>query len=123
MTTKREEARMTTKRPADPKPRRKRCSACDRREGDTSDRCGFPDPDGGALGPVERCPTCGRNACPDCAHENDCCFLRHDGTEKPPPGWRLAHVDPATGALTFHPKQWQPEPPPPLFPDPAPVEG
>lgn len=55
------------------------CQICDRAEGSTIDRCG--NEDGSPLGAIERCPTCGRLACPDCRHEADCCFVEIDRRE------------------------------------------
>lgn len=71
--------------------RKKACSMCGRKEGSTKDVCG--DEDYTPLGPVEKCETCGRWACPDCLHEADCCFAdadEHAGEPTwTPPGWRL----------------------------------
>jgi hypothetical protein len=66
-----------------------KCRICGRKEGSTKDRCG--EEDGVPLGPVERCPTCKRSACPDCLHEADCCFLGHEGGAAPR-GWYLRTV-------------------------------
>lgn len=65
------------------------CDICGRAEGSELDRCG--EPDGVPLGPLERCETCNRLACPDCLHEADCCFAEaedHKGDpEWAPLGW------------------------------------
>jgi hypothetical protein len=74
------------------------CSICGRVKGSTLDRCGFPDdsPNAVPLGPIRRCATCGRRACPDCLHESDCCFADSDDhaadPEWAPPGWHIAAV-------------------------------
>ena len=61
------------------------CAVCGLSEGDTSDGLG-------PLGPVERCETCGKLACPVCRHEADCCFEDEaDHADDPawaPKGWR-----------------------------------
>jgi hypothetical protein len=49
------------------------CEFCERIEGEEVDICG--EPGGVPLGPVERCPDCGRWSCPDCQHERDCCAM------------------------------------------------
>ncbi len=72
--------------------RRKRCQVCNRLEGSTKNMIG--EEDGIPLGKVEKCPTCGRWACPDCLHEADCCFVEADEHAAEecwcPPGWRIA---------------------------------
>jgi hypothetical protein len=72
--------------------RRRKCQICDRTEGSTKDRGG--DEDGVPLGPVTKCDTCGRWACPDCEAEADCCFVEvEDHANDPtwaPPGWRVS---------------------------------
>jgi hypothetical protein len=78
------------------------CSICGRVKGSTLDRCGFPDdsPNAVPLGPIRRCATCGRRACPDCLHESDCCFADSDDhaadPEWAPPGW---HKDSTVGGV------------------------
>lgn len=71
------------------------CDICERAEGDEVDRGGAHD--GVPLGPIERCETCGRLACPDCLHEADCCFIdaeeHRSDPDWAPPGWiRLDRV-------------------------------
>lgn len=58
------------------------CEICGRAEGSTKDRCGVED--GVPLGAVERCDLCEQLACPDCLHENDCCFVEADDLEDDP---------------------------------------
>ncbi len=52
------------------------CEICGRREGEKHlNRHGEPDrisPET-PLGPIVKCPLCGRLACPDCYHECLCC--------------------------------------------------
>lgn len=81
----------------------KTCSICDRPAGSLLDRFGIPD--GIPLGPIQRCDICGRNACPDCMHESECCFVEVDEhVHEPdwaPPGWRVMAVQPTDGGITY----------------------
>ena len=67
------------------------CQICGRKEGTLLERdmMTYAEP---PLGPVEKCDTCGRWACPDCMHEADCCFVEEDEHSNDPkwapPGWR-----------------------------------
>ena len=72
--------------------RKRECEICGRKQGSTKNVVG--EEDGVPLGPVEKCATCKRWACPDCEHEADCCFAEADDHSADPTwaprGWRLA---------------------------------
>lgn len=65
-----------------------RCEICDRKPGDTNDRCNEPTYDQVPFGPLEQCDLCQKWACPDCLHEADCCFEDEEDAGTPR-GWRL----------------------------------
>ncbi len=82
---------------------RKVCSICDRPTGSLADRDGELD-EWAPLGPVTRCPTCKRLACPDCLHEAECCFVEADKhwqeSKWTPKGWRM--VDRIPGLVPYY---------------------
>ena len=71
-----------------------RCQICDRKPGTRKkDRFGNPDPNPQTpLGRLNKCPSCGLWACPDCLLEVDCCFREEaeheDDPNWAPPGWK-----------------------------------
>jgi len=68
-------------------PKKRECQICGRVAGTLKGRCG-EDTDT-KLGPVEKCELCKKWRCPDCAHENDCCFEDEEGDGfKCPVGWQ-----------------------------------
>jgi hypothetical protein len=80
-----------------------KCDVCGRNEGAEIDRSGGYD--GIPLGPIEKCETCGRHACPDCLHESDCCFDdAEDHVAEPdwsPAGWARSMKPSISGATEF----------------------
>ena len=71
----------------------RRCAICDRTPGHAPlDRFGQPDLNPETpLGELQICDCCGLLVCPDCSHENECCFRdAEDHAHEPnwaPPGW------------------------------------
>ncbi len=61
------------------------CCFCERKEGAMNMRFEpLRDEDTMPLGPVEKCPECGRMSCPDCQHERDCCAMVSNSSPEAP---------------------------------------